>query len=72
MTKRETWRAKDKASLIAQGVNMIELNRGAVRVLGQYADITVTDLADITEQELGRLNHTRMIDRNEHRPTANN
>ena len=51
---------------------MIELNRGAVRVLGQYADITVTDLADITEQELGRLNHTRMIDRNEHRPTANN
>lgn len=59
MTKREQWRAQVIDSLIAQGVTIIELAHGAVRLIGLHGDLTVTDLSEITARELVRFSRTR-------------
>ena len=59
MTKREQWQAEVRASLIDQGVTIIELAHGAVRLIGMHGDVTVTDLYMITPRELARFSRTR-------------
>jgi hypothetical protein len=57
--KRETWRAHCRQVLEQFGVEIHNLPSGALRLIGWHGDITVVDLADITQVELFNMTRIR-------------
>jgi hypothetical protein len=57
--KREAWREHCRHTLELFGVEIHELRSGALRLIGCHGDITVVDLADITQVELFNMTRIR-------------